>query len=76
MRQAHRVLALLLGLAVRDGRIPRNPADRVPVPRVTRDEPRFLRREEVERLAAVAGDDGEIIRLLAYTRGNGKTLDR
>jgi hypothetical protein len=32
VRQAHRVFALLLGLAVRDGRIPRNPADRVPLP--------------------------------------------
>jgi hypothetical protein len=31
-RQAHRAFSLLLGLAVRDGRIPRNPADRVPVP--------------------------------------------
>jgi integrase len=67
VRQAHRVFALLLGLAVRDGRIPRNPADRVPLPRVTRDEPRFLRREEVERLAEAAGADGDVIRLLAYT---------
>ena len=67
MRQAHRVFALLLGLAVRDGRIPRNPADRVPLPRVTRDEPRFLSRKEVERLADAAGDDGDVIRLLAYT---------
>jgi hypothetical protein len=32
VRQAHRVFPLLLGLAVRDGRIPRNPADRVPLP--------------------------------------------
>jgi integrase len=67
VRQAHRVFSLLLGLAVRDGRIPRNPADRVPLPRVTRDEPRFLSREEVERLAAAAGDDDDVIRLLAYT---------
>ena len=67
VRQAHRVFSLLLGLAVRDGRIPRNPADRVPLPRVTRDEPRFLSREEVERLATAASDDGDVIRLLAYT---------
>ncbi|SFT60877.1 Site-specific recombinase XerD [Geodermatophilus amargosae] len=67
VRQAHRVLSLLLDLAVRDGRIPRNPAQRVPLPRVTRDEPRFLTRDEVERLADAAGEDGDIIRLLAYT---------
>jgi integrase len=67
VRQAHRVFALLLGLAVRDGRIPRNPAERVPLPRVTRAEPRFLSREEVERLADAAGADGDVIRLLAYT---------
>ena len=67
VRQAHRVFSLVLALAVRDGRIPRNPADRVPLPRVTRDEPRFLSREEVERLAEAAGADGDVIRLLAYT---------
>ncbi len=67
VRHAHRVLSLLLDLAVRDGRIPRNPAQRVPLPRITRDEPRFLTRDEVERLADSAGDDGDVIRLLAYT---------
>ncbi|GAB4080766.1 hypothetical protein GCM10028783_17140 [Modestobacter muralis] len=66
VRQAHRVFSLLLALAVRDGRIPRNPADRVPLPRVTRQEPRFLSREEVERLAEAAGADGDVIRLLAH----------
>ncbi|WP_232807263.1 tyrosine-type recombinase/integrase [Geodermatophilus chilensis] len=55
VRQAHRVFSLLLGLAVRDGRIPRNPADRVPLPRVTRDEPRFLTHDEVERLKIING---------------------
>src|SRR3712207_4232158 len=57
VRQAHRVFSLLLDLAVRDGRIPRNPATRVPLPRVTRDEPRFLTHDQVERLAEAAGDD-------------------
>jgi len=56
-----------LALAVRDGRIPRNPADKVPLPRVTRGEPRFLSRDEVERLADAAGTDGDSVRLLAYT---------
>jgi integrase len=67
VRQAHRVFSLLLDLAVRDGRIPRNPAERVPLPRVTRVEPRFLTHDEVERLADAAGEDGDVLRLLAYT---------
>jgi integrase len=67
VRQAHRVLSLLLDLAVRDGRIPRNPAERVPLPRIVRGEPRFLTRTEVEGLADAAEDDGDVIRLLAYT---------
>jgi len=67
VRQIHRVFSLLLSLAVRDGRIPRNPADRVPLPRVTRGEPRFLTRDEVERLADAAGADSDSVRLLAYT---------
>ncbi len=67
VRQAHRVLALILTLAVRDGRIPRNPAAGVPLPRARRNEPRFLTREEVERLADAAGEYGDVVRLLAYT---------
>jgi integrase len=67
VRQAHRVLALVLTLAVRDGRIPRNPAAGVPLPRARRAEPRFLTREEVERLAAEAGEYADVVRLLAYT---------
>jgi integrase len=67
VRQAHRVFSLLLDLAVRDGRIPRNPAERVPLPRIVRSEPRFLTREEVELLAEAAGEEGDIIRLLANT---------
>jgi integrase len=67
VRQAHRVFSLLLDLAVRDGRISRNPATRVPLPRVTRDEARFLTHDQVEQLAEAAGDDGDVIRLLAYT---------
>jgi integrase len=67
VRQAHRVLALILTLAVRDGRLSRNPAAGVPLPRARRSEPRFLTRGEVERLADVAGECGDVVRLLAYT---------
>jgi integrase len=67
VRQAHRVLALILNLAVRDGRIPRNPATGVPLPRPRHTEPRFLTRDEVERLAEAAGEYADVVRLLAYT---------
>lgn len=67
VRQAHRVLALVLTLAVRDGRIPRNPAIGVPLPRVIRTEPRFLGRDQVEQLAEAAGPYSDVVRLLAYT---------
>jgi integrase len=67
VRQTHRVFSLLLGLAVRDGCIPRDPADRVPLPRVTLSEPRFLTHDEVEQVAGAAGDHADAIRLLAYT---------
>jgi integrase len=67
VRQAHRVFSLLLTLAVRDGRIPRNPAIGVPLPRVRRADPRFLNRDEVERLAEAAGEYGDVVHLLAYT---------
>jgi integrase len=67
VRQAHRVLALVLTLAVRDGRIPRNPTTGVPLPRAVRAEPRFLTREQVEQLADAAEEYGDVVRLLAYT---------
>lgn len=67
VRQVHRVLSLILDLAVRDGRLPRNPADNVPLPRATRHEPKFLTRPQVAALAAAAGDGGLIVDVLALT---------
>ena len=50
----HRVLSLILELAVRDGRISRNPAHGVRLPRNRFHEKRFLTRVEVFRLADAA----------------------
>lgn len=54
VRQVHRVLSLILDAAVQDGRIGRNPAAGVRLPRQVRSEPRFLSPEEVARLATAA----------------------
>lgn len=67
VRQVHRVLSLMLGLAVRDGRLVRNVADGVRLPRVRRDEPTFLSHAQVDQLADACGDYGLLIRTLAYT---------
>ncbi|UQX89208.1 site-specific integrase [Jatrophihabitans telluris] len=65
--KAHRVLSLALGLAVRDGRLPRNPADSVQLPRIVARDRRYLTHAEVERLAAAADEYGPLILFLAYT---------
>ena len=52
----HRVLALILELAVRDGRISRNPATGVRLPKTTKTQKRFLSRGEVFRLADAAAE--------------------
>jgi len=66
VRQAFRVFSLMLSMAVRDGRLPKNPADGVRLPRAAKKEKRFLSHAEVESLAQAAGDHGSTIRLLAY----------
>jgi integrase len=67
VRAAYRVLSLVLKLAVDDGRLARNPAEGVDLPKVSRKQPRFLTRDEVEALARAAGGDGDVIRFLAHT---------
>jgi integrase len=67
VRYAHRVLALLLDSAVRDGRLPGNPALGVRLPRVLQADKRFLTVEQVNGLALHAEPYGTLIRLLAYT---------
>jgi integrase len=54
VRYVHRVMFLILELAVRDGRIPRNPAAGVRLPKVSQGEKRFLTRDQVFALADAA----------------------
>ena len=67
VRQAHRVFSLMLDLAVRDGRINRNPAQGVPLPRRAEGRQVQLTHEQVRRLAEAAGEYRPVILFLAYT---------
>lgn len=66
VRQAYRVLSLVLALAVRDDRLSRNPADGAPLPRVVTAPRRFLTHEQVSALAAATGQHALAVRVLAY----------
>jgi integrase len=60
VRKGHRVLSLILAMAVKDGRLARNAAAGVSLPRVVREERQYLTHTEVERLAeACAAPPGE-----------------
>ena len=60
--------ALMLDLAVRDGRLPRNPATGVRLPRAAKGEPVFLTHTQVEQLAEACIDYELFVRVLAYTK--------
>lgn len=67
VRQCYRVLSLILTDAVKAGRIPRNPAEGVDLPRTVTKEKRFLTPGEVAALADGAGDYRAVVLTLAYT---------
>jgi hypothetical protein len=66
VRYAHRVLSLALTAAVRDGRLVRNVAEGVPLPRVVATPKRFLTHDQVQALAEACVPYGTLIRVLAY----------
>jgi len=67
VRQCHRVLSRLLGYAVRDGRISRNPAAGAALPRVTPRGKVYLSHTELTHLAAECGDYQTAVLLLGYS---------
>jgi integrase len=67
VRKVHRVLSLVLDLAVRDGRLVRNPAARVSLPRVVAGERRYLTHAQVHDLAAECVPHRLVVLWLAYT---------
>jgi integrase len=67
VRKVHRVLSRVLALAVRDGRLARNPAAGVNLPRVDEGERRYLTHEQVATLADACGPYRLVVLFLAYT---------
>lgn len=67
VRAAHVTLSQMLKLAVRSGRLARNAAEYVPLPRVHRAEKRYLTHAEVDALADAAGGYRVAVLFLAYT---------
>jgi len=67
VRQCHRVLSLVLGLAVRDKRIASNPAEGVQLPRAVKSDKVFLTAGQVAQLADAAGSGRLVVLVLAYT---------
>ena len=55
VRKVHRTLSLILDLAVRDGRLGRNVAEKINLPRPVRKEQRHLTISQVEHLARECG---------------------
>jgi integrase len=67
VRKVHRVLSLVLASAVKDGRLVRNPAEGVNLPRVVQGERRYLTHEQVDALAEACGPYRLLVLFLAYT---------
>ena len=66
--KAHQVLSQILGTAVEGGRLARNVAVGIKLPKVQRKEMQFLTAAQVEALAeAIAPPYGVLIRVAAYT---------
>lgn len=66
-RSYHRVMSMMLKYAVRDGRLSRNPADGVKLPRIVQRKHGYLTHAQVHQFADMCGPDGDIILFLSYT---------
>jgi integrase len=71
VQKIHRVLSLVLDMAVKDGRLARNVANGVNLPRVSKHEHRYLTHEQVDDLANETGYPAGSNKHAAYdTRAN------
>jgi integrase len=66
-RKVHRVLSLVLAMAVKDDRLVRNPAAGVSLPRVNAAERMYLSHKQVHELAEACGSHRLVVLFLAYT---------
>ncbi|MDR7110921.1 integrase [Microbacterium trichothecenolyticum] len=66
-RQVYLVLSGALAYAVRDGRLARNVAANIELPRLSKSERRYLSHAQVHALADETGDWSTLIRFLAYS---------
>ena len=67
IENAFGLLRQILGAAVEDSRIPRNPCDGVKLPRRKHADRGYLSHAQVAALAATVERDGTAVRILAYT---------
>ncbi len=67
VRQAYHLFSSMLEAAVRDKRLPSNPAAAVDLPRLPRKEQRYLDHGQVAALADACGPYRVLVRTLAYT---------
>jgi integrase len=67
VRKVHGTLMQLLAWAVKDGRIARNPAEGIRLPRPPLTDHRYLDQCAVAMLAKECGDYAPLVRFLAYT---------
>ncbi|MGF1648361.1 MAG: tyrosine-type recombinase/integrase [Kineosporiaceae bacterium] len=67
VRATYGVFSRVLDHAVRDGRLSRNPAAAVRLPRLRKPEKRYLTHGQVADLARECGEYASLIRTLAYT---------
>jgi len=70
-RKAHRVLSLMLSLAVRDGRLVKNPADGVGLPREVQQDRAYLTHEQVRELAEACAEPPASVLKRRAERGHG-----
>jgi integrase len=67
VRGYHRVLSLMLKYAIRDGRLSRNVADGIRLPRITHEPHGYLTHAQLRELAERSNDDGDVVLFLGYT---------
>jgi integrase len=65
-RQSYHLLTSMLDDAVRAGKLARNPAAGVDLPRLPASARRYLTHEQVQALAEACGEDGLIVLVLSY----------